>query len=67
MWQMRLQVLIQLKNDNVTQCFEEAFKHLKSKVCAAFMDLHALSLEQETSNTWNIFFLHKAYTTPNSF
>uniref|UniRef100_A0A8B9ZZY3 UTP6 small subunit processome component n=1 Tax=Anas zonorhyncha TaxID=75864 RepID=A0A8B9ZZY3_9AVES len=33
MWQMRLQVLIQLKNDNVTQCFEEAFKHLKSKVC----------------------------------
>lgn len=51
MWQMRLQVLIQLKNDNVTQCFEEAFKHLKSKVCAAFMDLHALSLEQETSNT----------------
>uniref|UniRef100_A0A8B9C4N8 UTP6 small subunit processome component n=1 Tax=Anser brachyrhynchus TaxID=132585 RepID=A0A8B9C4N8_9AVES len=31
MWQMRLQVLIQLKNDNVTQCFEEAFKHLKSK------------------------------------
>ncbi|XP_035414865.1 U3 small nucleolar RNA-associated protein 6 homolog [Cygnus atratus] len=31
MWQMRLQVLIQLKNDNVTQCFQEAFKHLKSK------------------------------------
>uniref|UniRef100_A0A8C2UFD9 UTP6 small subunit processome component n=1 Tax=Coturnix japonica TaxID=93934 RepID=A0A8C2UFD9_COTJA len=33
MWQMRLQVLIQLKSDNVTQCFEEAFKHVKSKVC----------------------------------
>ncbi|KFP01429.1 U3 small nucleolar RNA-associated protein 6, partial [Calypte anna] len=31
MWQMRLQVLIQLKSDNVTQCFEEAIKHLKSK------------------------------------
>ncbi|XP_015735106.1 U3 small nucleolar RNA-associated protein 6 homolog [Coturnix japonica] len=31
MWQMRLQVLIQLKSDNVTQCFEEAFKHVKSK------------------------------------
>uniref|UniRef100_A0A8C2UHC8 UTP6 small subunit processome component n=1 Tax=Coturnix japonica TaxID=93934 RepID=A0A8C2UHC8_COTJA len=41
MWQMRLQVLIQLKSDNVTQCFEEAFKHVKSKVCAGFMDLHA--------------------------
>ncbi|OXB77037.1 UNVERIFIED_CONTAM: hypothetical protein H355_014859 [Colinus virginianus] len=31
MWQMRLQVLIQLKSDNVTQCFEEALKHMKSK------------------------------------
>ncbi|XP_015501601.1 U3 small nucleolar RNA-associated protein 6 homolog [Parus major] len=30
-WQMRLQVLIQLKRDDVTQCFEEAIKHLKSK------------------------------------
>ncbi|NP_001006207.3 U3 small nucleolar RNA-associated protein 6 homolog [Gallus gallus] len=30
-WQLRLQVLIQLKSDNVTQCFEEAFKHVKSK------------------------------------
>lgn len=39
MWQMRLQVLIQLKSDSVTQCFEEAFKHVKgSKVCAGFMD-----------------------------
>uniref|UniRef100_A0A8B9P0V8 UTP6 small subunit processome component n=1 Tax=Apteryx owenii TaxID=8824 RepID=A0A8B9P0V8_APTOW len=32
-WQMRLQVLIQLKSDAVTQCFEEALKHMKSKVC----------------------------------
>ncbi|XP_074778321.1 U3 small nucleolar RNA-associated protein 6 homolog isoform X2 [Athene noctua] len=32
-WQMRLQVLIQLKSDSVTQCFEEAVKHVKSKVC----------------------------------
>ncbi|NXL93096.1 UTP6 protein, partial [Alectura lathami] len=31
MWQMRLQVLIHLKSDRVTQCFEEAFKHVKSK------------------------------------
>ncbi|XP_054077880.1 U3 small nucleolar RNA-associated protein 6 homolog isoform X4 [Rissa tridactyla] len=31
MWQMRLQVLIQLKSDDVTQCFEEAIKHVKSK------------------------------------
>lgn len=30
-WQMRLQVLIQLKSDNVTHCFEEAIKHMKSK------------------------------------
>ncbi|XP_064006600.1 U3 small nucleolar RNA-associated protein 6 homolog [Pogoniulus pusillus] len=30
-WQMRLQVLIQLKNDHVPQCFEEAIKHMKSK------------------------------------
>ncbi|NXX05434.1 UTP6 protein, partial [Larus smithsonianus] len=30
-WQMRLQVLIQLKSDDVTQCFEEAVKHVKSK------------------------------------
>ncbi|NXW39131.1 UTP6 protein, partial [Phaetusa simplex] len=30
-WQMRLQVLIQLKSDDVTQCFEEAIKHVKSK------------------------------------
>uniref|UniRef100_A0A663LZD3 UTP6 small subunit processome component n=1 Tax=Athene cunicularia TaxID=194338 RepID=A0A663LZD3_ATHCN len=30
-WQMRLQVLIQLKSDSVTQCFEEAVKHVKSK------------------------------------
>ncbi|XP_062447816.1 U3 small nucleolar RNA-associated protein 6 homolog [Rhea pennata] len=30
-WQMRLQVLIQLKSDDVTQCFEEALKHMKSK------------------------------------
>ena len=44
MWQMRLQVLIQLKSDDVTQCFEEAVKHVKSKVCAGFMDLHALVL-----------------------
>uniref|UniRef100_A0A8B9IEE8 UTP6 small subunit processome component n=1 Tax=Anser cygnoides TaxID=8845 RepID=A0A8B9IEE8_ANSCY len=44
MWQMRLQVLIQLKNDNVTQCFEEAFKHLKSKVCGT-LPLWALWVE----------------------
>ncbi|KFQ89220.1 U3 small nucleolar RNA-associated protein 6, partial [Phoenicopterus ruber ruber] len=31
MWQMRLQVLIQLKSGDVTQCFEEAVKHVKSK------------------------------------
>ncbi|RLV99258.1 hypothetical protein DV515_00009862 [Chloebia gouldiae] len=31
MWQMRLQVLIQLKSDDVTQWFEEAIKHVKSK------------------------------------
>ncbi|XP_074016121.1 U3 small nucleolar RNA-associated protein 6 homolog isoform X2 [Numenius arquata] len=31
MWQMRLQVLIQLKSGEVTQCFEEAIKHVKSK------------------------------------
>ncbi|NWW79089.1 UTP6 protein, partial [Climacteris rufus] len=31
MWQLRLQVLIQLKRDDVTQCFEEAIKHVKSK------------------------------------
>ncbi|NXP13698.1 UTP6 protein, partial [Thinocorus orbignyianus] len=30
-WQVRLQVLIQLKSDDVTQCFEEAVKHVKSK------------------------------------
>ncbi|NWU48790.1 UTP6 protein, partial [Dromas ardeola] len=30
-WQMRLQVLIQLKSDDVIQCFEEAIKHMKSK------------------------------------
>ncbi|KFP13634.1 U3 small nucleolar RNA-associated protein 6, partial [Egretta garzetta] len=30
-WQMRLQVLIQQKSDDVTQCFEEAIKHVKSK------------------------------------
>ncbi|XP_053850346.1 U3 small nucleolar RNA-associated protein 6 homolog [Vidua macroura] len=30
-WQMRLWVLIQLKRDDVTQCFEEAIKHVKSK------------------------------------
>uniref|UniRef100_A0A8V5H5S9 UTP6 protein n=1 Tax=Melopsittacus undulatus TaxID=13146 RepID=A0A8V5H5S9_MELUD len=30
-WQMRLQVLIQLKCDDVTQCFEEAIKHVKSQ------------------------------------
>lgn len=40
MWQMRLQMLIQLKSDDVTQCFEEAIKRMKSKVCAGFMDLH---------------------------
>uniref|UniRef100_A0A8C6IN80 UTP6 protein n=1 Tax=Melopsittacus undulatus TaxID=13146 RepID=A0A8C6IN80_MELUD len=34
-WQMRLQVLIQLKCDDVTQCFEEAIKHVKSQVCGA--------------------------------
>lgn len=43
-WQMRLQVLIQLKRDDVTQCFEEAIKRVKSKVCAALMGLHALVL-----------------------
>ncbi|NXK95929.1 UTP6 protein, partial [Formicarius rufipectus] len=31
MWQMRLQVLIQLQREEVTQCFEEAVKHIKSK------------------------------------
>ncbi|NWH79398.1 UTP6 protein, partial [Piaya cayana] len=31
MWQMRLQVLIQLKSDDVAQCFEEAIKHVNSK------------------------------------
>ncbi|XP_023794517.1 U3 small nucleolar RNA-associated protein 6 homolog [Cyanistes caeruleus] len=30
-WHMRLQVLIQLKRDDVTQCFEEAIKHVESK------------------------------------
>ncbi|KAM6377133.1 U3 small nucleolar RNA-associated protein 6 homolog isoform 1-T1 [Pluvialis apricaria] len=30
-WQMRLQVLIQVKSDDVTRCFEEAIKHIKSK------------------------------------
>ncbi|NXU20339.1 UTP6 protein, partial [Pardalotus punctatus] len=30
-WQMRLQVLIQLKRDDVTDCFEEAIKQVKSK------------------------------------
>ncbi|NWX13307.1 UTP6 protein, partial [Aegotheles bennettii] len=30
-WQMRLQVLIQLNSDSVTQCFEEAIKHVKSQ------------------------------------
>ncbi|NWX36584.1 UTP6 protein, partial [Notiomystis cincta] len=30
-WQIRLQMLIQLKRDDVTQCFEEAIKHVKSK------------------------------------
>ncbi|NXT01177.1 UTP6 protein, partial [Jacana jacana] len=30
-WQMRLQVLIQLKSDDVSQCFEEAIKRVKSK------------------------------------
>ncbi|NXM68317.1 UTP6 protein, partial [Serilophus lunatus] len=30
-WQMRLQVLIQLEREDVTQCFEEALKHVKSK------------------------------------
>ncbi|NXU84031.1 UTP6 protein, partial [Xiphorhynchus elegans] len=30
-WQMRLQVLIQLQREDVTQCFEEAVKHMKSK------------------------------------
>ncbi|NXG53659.1 UTP6 protein, partial [Psilopogon haemacephalus] len=30
-WQMRLQVLIQLKSDDVPRCFEEAIKHMKSK------------------------------------
>lgn len=46
-WQMRLQVLIQLKSDDVTQCFEEAVKHVKSKVCASFMDLYALILDRK--------------------
>ncbi|NWR82350.1 UTP6 protein, partial [Furnarius figulus] len=31
MWQTRLQVLIQLQREDVTQCFEEAVKHVKSK------------------------------------
>ncbi|NXG17852.1 UTP6 protein, partial [Grallaria varia] len=30
-WQMRLRVLIQLQREDVTQCFEEAIKHVKSK------------------------------------
>ncbi|NXC10377.1 UTP6 protein, partial [Orthonyx spaldingii] len=30
-WQMRLRVLIQLERDDVTQCFEEAIKHVKSE------------------------------------
>ncbi|NXF75808.1 UTP6 protein, partial [Sclerurus mexicanus] len=30
-WQMRLRVLIQLQRGDVTQCFEEAVKHVKSK------------------------------------
>lgn len=47
MWQMRLQVLIQLKRDDVTQCFEEAIKHTKSKVCAHLMDLRVLVLGQK--------------------
>ncbi|XP_019372554.1 PREDICTED: U3 small nucleolar RNA-associated protein 6 homolog [Gavialis gangeticus] len=31
MWQTRLQVLIQLNSDCVAECFEEAFKQVKSK------------------------------------
>ncbi|NXP28150.1 UTP6 protein, partial [Scytalopus superciliaris] len=30
-WQTRLQVLIQLQREGVSQCFEEAVKHVKSK------------------------------------
>lgn len=43
-WQMRLQVMMQLKSDDVTQCFEEAIKHVKSQVCAGFIDLSVLVL-----------------------
>lgn len=68
-WQLRLQVLIQLKSDNVTQCFEEAFKHVKSKVCAGFMYSHAC-VRWKTSDTYLkgfFFFLHSALTFPGCF
>ncbi|NXV73724.1 UTP6 protein, partial [Atlantisia rogersi] len=39
MWQMRLQVLIQLKGDSVSQCFEEAIKHVKSQGTVALWTL----------------------------
>ncbi|NXM27099.1 UTP6 protein, partial [Oxyruncus cristatus] len=38
-WQMRLQVLIQLKREDVSQCFEEAIKHVKSKGTLALWTL----------------------------
>ncbi|NXK33089.1 UTP6 protein, partial [Piprites chloris] len=39
MWQMRLQVLIQLKREDISQCFEEAIKHVKSKGTLALWTL----------------------------
>ena len=56
-WQMRLQVLIQLKSGDVTQCFEEAVKRVKSKVCAGFIDLHALVLDRKPVIFFFFFFL----------
>ncbi|KAM6245301.1 U3 small nucleolar RNA-associated protein 6 homolog isoform 2-T2 [Porphyrio hochstetteri] len=38
-WQMRLQVLIQLKSDDVSQCFEEAIKHVKAQGTVALWTL----------------------------
>ncbi|XP_027547674.1 U3 small nucleolar RNA-associated protein 6 homolog [Neopelma chrysocephalum] len=38
-WQTRLQVLIQLKREDVTQCFEEAIKHMKSQGTLALWTL----------------------------
>lgn len=66
-WQMRLQVLIQLKRDDVTQCFEEAIKHVKSKVCDGFMDLHVLVLDRKALIFEWVFVLYKAFKVLRRF